>query len=138
MAASRTTSGEDLEQAQPSNGSSTLAQVVAPEDIRRGDFVTLFDEIYEVPSFFWCADTATLPADQLVRLRCIPSCRGTPLRVKQICLPFILAKQPTGEARALDVRTCRLARLHGRYAHAAWKAYKRAAKIARKRPSSIC
>ena len=104
--------------------SAKLARPLAPEEIRRGQFVTLFDEIWEVPSYFWPADTDTLAREQTVRVRTIPSTGGVPLRVKSVCLPFVLVKQPDGKQRALDVRKCRLALLGISFAKFAWKALK--------------
>lgn len=110
---------------QPSHADSTLAKALAPEEIRPGDYVTLLDEIAELPSFFWCADAATLPYDEPVRIRFRPQGGGVPLKVQSVCLPFVLVKHPRGEWRTLDVRTCRLARLHRSYARSAWKAHKK-------------
>jgi hypothetical protein len=103
-----------------------LAKALAPEDIRRGDFVSLLNVTYELPSYFWDADATTLPRDEPVRIRFVPECGGVPLRVKSVCLPFVLVKTPQGERCTLDVRRCRLARLDRRYAADAWKAYKKA------------
>jgi hypothetical protein len=105
---------------------SRLARTLAPEDIRPGDFVTLLSVTYEVPSYFWDADATTLPRDEPVRIRCMPETGGVPLRVKSVCLPFVLVKSPRGEHGAVDVRKCRLARLDRKYASDAWKAYKKA------------
>ena len=79
---------------------STLAKTLAPEEIRRGDFVTLLDVTYEVPSNFWDADAVTLPRDQPVRIRCMPERGGVPLKVQGVCLPFVLVKEPRGAEHA--------------------------------------
>ena len=103
----------------------TLAKALAPEDIRPGDYVTPLFVIAEVPSYWWCADSWTLPLDQLVRIRFTPNCDGMPLRVKSVCLPFVLAKNPAGEQGTIDLRKCQLARLGSAHAKRAWKAYKK-------------
>ncbi len=103
----------------------TLAKALAPEDVRPGDYVTPLVEVAEVPSFYWDADATTLPRDEPVRIRFVPAGGGVPLRVKGVCLPFVLVKYPCGRREALDVRRCRLARLDRHYAAAAWKAYKK-------------
>jgi hypothetical protein len=105
---------------------STLARTLAPEEIRRGDFVTLLSVTYEVPSYFWDADAVTLPRDEPVRIRCMAERSGVPLKVRGVCLPFVLVKEPRGERSTLDVRKCRLAKLDPSYAADAWKAYKKA------------
>jgi len=104
----------------------TLAKTLAPEEIRRGDFVTLLNVTYEVPSYYWDADAMTLPRDEPVRIRFVPESGGVPLKVRNVCLPFVLVKAPNGERQTLDVRKCRLARLDRAYAADAWKAYKKA------------
>ena len=122
MASSRPTARKsDLP---PSDSHSTLARALAPEDVRLGDYVALLDEIFELPSFWWYADSALHPREQLVRIRMIPTQENLPLKVKSVCLPFVLAKNPAGEKRTLDLRRCRLARLDREYAASAWVAYK--------------
>jgi len=108
----------------------TLAKALAPEEIRRGDFVTPLHHIAEVPSFFWFTESWTLPVDQPVRIRYTSQSDGLPLKVKSLCLPFVLVKMASGERRTLDVRTCQLARLDRGYAKRAWKSYKKAHKRA--------
>jgi hypothetical protein len=100
----------------------TLSKTLAPEDLRRGQFVTLLNEIYEFPSFFWCDGTWSLAPEAPVRLQLLATDAGVPLKVKHVCLPFVLAKHPQGSVRTLDLRRCRLARLDAAYAKAAWRA----------------
>jgi hypothetical protein len=110
---------------QPSQHDSTLARVLAPEDVRPGDYVALLDEMFEYPSFWWCIDATLLPPHELVRLRLLPRDDGRPLKVRGVCLPFVLAKEPRGTHRTLDLRRCRLARLDRSFAQTAWRAYKK-------------
>lgn len=86
-----------------------------------GDYVSLLHVYYDMPSFFWCCDAVTHSREELVRLCYLPESAGVPLKVKAICLPFVLVKHPTGGKRTLDVRKVRLARLDNKYAAAAWK-----------------
>jgi hypothetical protein len=102
----------------------TLAKSLAPEDIRVGDFVTPLHMIAEVPSYYWFSECWNLPADQPVRIRFTCGSDGMPLKVKSICLPFVLLKQATGSQITLDLRKCQLARLDRRYAKRVWKACK--------------
>jgi hypothetical protein len=102
-----------------------VAKPLAPEDIRAGDYVAILDEIYELPSYCWFGDSALHPREELVRIRMVPTRENLPLKVKSVCLPFVLAKHPVGEKRTLDLRRCRLARLDSTYATAAWKAFKK-------------
>jgi hypothetical protein len=103
----------------------TLAKALAPEDIRPGDFVTPLHVVAEVPSYYWFSEGWSLPADEPVRIRFTSPGDGLPLKVKSICLPFVLVKQASGERLTLDLRKCQLARLGRRYAKRAWKAYKK-------------
>ena len=106
----------------------TTAKVLAPEDVRAGDYVTLLHVVYELPSFFWCGGVGTIRPDEPVRIPFVPNNGGVPLRVRSICLPFILVKAPSGELRNLDVRRYRLARLDPAHARAAWTARKKCLK----------
>jgi hypothetical protein len=63
------------------NLDTTLAAIVAGEDIARGDFVAVISEIIELPSFLWDACQFALPADQLIRLRRLPEDAGEPHKV---------------------------------------------------------
>ena len=103
----------------------TLAKALAPEDVRPGDFVALLHVTAELPSFLWCTDAWSLPADEPMRIQFVPCGGGVPLKVQSVCLPFVLVKLPIGGRRTLDLRQCRLARLDRAYAKLAWKARKK-------------
>lgn len=105
----------------------TLAKALAPEDIRPGDFVTALSIVTEVPSYWWNGGVWDLPHGQPVRVRLTHGCDGIPIRVKSVCLPFVLTKNPSGDETTLDLRKCQLARLDRGYARLAWKAYKKKA-----------
>lgn len=103
----------------------TLAKPLAPEDLRVGDFVTVLHIFYDLPSFLWNNETASHPRDELVRLCYLPEPGGVPLKVKSLCLPFVLVKQADGEQQTLDMRKVRLARLDRNYSKKAWKLSKK-------------
>ncbi|MDA0833167.1 MAG: hypothetical protein O2955_04125 [Planctomycetota bacterium] len=100
----------------------TLAKPIAAEDLRHGDYVAVLSEILEIPSFLWCGETSSLPANEAVRLNWQSSSTGLPLRILDICLPFVFIKQPCGMKQTLDVRRFQLARLDRRYAKRVCKA----------------
>jgi hypothetical protein len=104
---------------------SKTAKVLAPEDVRAGDFVALLHVVEEIPSYCWFGAMGTTRPDEPVRVPFVPKNGGVPLRVRSICLPFILVKAPSGKLRNLDVRLSRLARLDRTHARAAWKACKK-------------
>lgn len=110
---------------QPQGGADgTLAKALAPEEIRTGDYVALLNVVYEVPSFFWCDDAALVPREQPVRIQFTPETGSVPLKVKSVCLPYVLVKHPDGRKFTLDVRRSKLARLGAGFAKIAWKAIK--------------
>ncbi len=106
----------------------TLAKALAPEEIRRGDFVTPLFVISELPSFWWRSDSWVLPLEEPVRIRFMPPLEGTPLKVLSVCVPFVLVKSAAGEQKTLDLRTCQLARLDRSHARRAWKAIRKPAR----------
>jgi hypothetical protein len=109
-----------------SHSATTVAATIAGEDIHCGDFVTLLNAIFEVPSYQW--DQAMLPPTELVRLKLIPCDAGVPLKVFAVCLPFIYAKDSKGEIKTLDLRREQLVRLSGDCAEKVWDELKAAQK----------
>jgi len=104
-----------------------LARTLAPEDVRTGDYVALLHQTCELPSFLWCAESFQIAHDQPVRIQLLPELAGIPLKVCAVCLPFVFVKHANGTHQTLDVRGCRLARLHRSYAKVVWKAEKKRA-----------
>jgi len=100
---------------------SELAKSLAAEDIRCGDMVAVLDMVVEYPSFLWSEDPQVLSPEEPVRVPWRCGQTGRPLRVKAICLPYVLVKAPDGSHTSLDTRQCRLVRLSRRYAGKAWK-----------------
>ena len=120
----------------PENECSSIAVSIAPEDLRRGDFVAVLSEIIELPSFLW-RETLSGCRDELVRLRRLPTENRAPLKVKAICLPFVFVKSPNSEYHTIDVRLTRLmaaATEKKLRAKTVWKAMKPLAT----RPSPTC
>ena len=105
----------------PELESSTIAATVAPEDLRRGDFIAVLSEIVELPSFLW-TESLLGGRSELVRLRRLPTEDRVPLKIKAICLPFVFVKLPSGGFQTIDVRLASLVRLENGYAKTVWKA----------------
>ena len=101
---------------------STLARRVAAEDIARGDYLAELNEIYQAPPFLWQCESRLTASTEPVAIRFRSQDAGQPLRVIAICLPFVLAKLPSGGRRTLDLRGVELVRLDRHYARRAWKA----------------
>ena len=106
----------------------TLAHTLAPEEIRPRDTVAVLYEIVEFPSWYWCEESVLASRSETVLIRYVPREDPIPMRVRSVCLPYVLIEQPCGSQRTLDIRRCRLARLHATHATSAWKAYRKAAK----------
>jgi hypothetical protein len=113
----------DLDQP-TSRADATLAKALAPEEIRPGDYVALLNIVYELPSFLWCDDAALMPREQPVRIQFTPESGSAPLKVKSVCLPYVLVKHPAGRKFTLDVRRSKLARLGTDFAEVAWESLK--------------
>ena len=122
-----------METTKPVDDDIQLARSLAAEDVRVGDMVAILDTLGEYPSFLWDRDAELLPPHEPVRVRWLGQKAGKPLKVKAICLPYILAKAPSGRYRTIDVRRCRLARLSPRYARMAWKQCRKACKKKQKK-----
>ncbi len=91
---------------------------VAPEDIRRGDYIAILQLVCEyVPLFGLGPDDGDLPRRMLV----LPKEGGIPMRVIEQCLPFVLVEKAGGSHTTLDTRRHRLARLSEECARLALK-----------------
>ena len=53
------------------NFQTTVAARIAGEDINQGDYVTVLNEIVELPSFLWSCSGVALPADGRLRLKAV-------------------------------------------------------------------
>jgi len=115
---------DSVSQLEVAQAKSTLAKSLGPEDVRVGDYVAPLHETYDYPSFVWCSDAELTNRSETVPIRFVAQGSGVPLKVKAICLPFVLVKHPTRGVYAIDVRCHQLARLDREYAAVAWRALK--------------
>ncbi len=99
----------------------TLAKVLAPEDVCVGDYIAVLDEVFELPAIAWLCDPPLSSQEDIIRVRLRPREATPPLRVKAVCLPYVFVKPPRGKSKTLDLRSCRLARLNSGYAKRVWK-----------------
>ncbi len=94
--------------------SRNAVRTLPPEDIRAGQFVSVLNELYELPrSWLGSAMPGESPMTTLV---CLPDEDEVPMRVVEVCLPFVLAERADGKPRTLDVRRFRLARVSPKFA----------------------
>jgi hypothetical protein len=98
---------------------SELARAVAPEDLRKGDYICVLREIYELLA---CIDAVeTWHAPKIVRVAMTPCRTSAPRKIVRISLPLVLAREPSGDLTTLDVRRFELARLPDRSGRAMYK-----------------
>jgi len=98
------------------------SQSVAPEDIRVDDFVCLMRVVREwVPLF----DDDSWRRNPLRRAEQLPDDEQLPMRIVEVCLPFVMVKQTDGTHRMLDVRRHRLARVSDAFGRAVFDRMKR-------------
>ncbi len=103
----------------------TLVKTLAPEEICPGDYVVLMEKMYELPSFLWNTDSAMTSREELVRLRCLPpEDEGIPLKVKSVCLPYVLVAHPRQLRKLIDIRRTKLARLNRSFGKQSWRLFK--------------
>ena len=89
----------------------SLASLLAPEDIRRGHYVAVLNEIEQW--FPFCCSTGK-PEPYNVRI--VPTDEIVVLQVFEICLPFVTVRKADGSLLTLDVRRHELVRLDDGYA----------------------
>ena len=113
--------------AESKQSESSLAKALAPEEIRRGDFVAPLYVISEWPTWFW-DDDGLQSREEPVRIRTTPAGDAEAMKVLRVCLPFVLVRTACGEERTRDVRKCRLARLDRHFAEDSRRASRKASK----------
>jgi len=103
--------------APPDNGDAmnrkktSLASLLAPEDIRRGHYVAVLNEIEQ-----WFPICCLSGKPEPVSVRTIPTDETVLMKVIEICLPFVTVRKADGSLVTLDVRRHELARLDEGYA----------------------
>lgn len=97
-----------------------LARALAPEDIRAGYYVAV---LYIVVEYLSCTalDQASWRRIEPVRVQWVPRFGDHPMKVIDVCLPYVLVKDADGDYRTLDVRRHRLARVTRRFGQTAFQ-----------------
>ena len=107
----------------------TIARTLPPEDIRPGMYITTLYVVYE---FLRCSpgDAAWRPVTT-ISTRWLPfEHAGVPLRVVEVCLPFVLVESADGSHGTIDTRRHQLAALSEKFGKRAFK------KLRRQKPAS--
>ena len=103
----------------------TVAARISGEDIKKGDFVSLLNEVIELPSYLWCCSADSLTPEEPVQFRYKARDAGKPLKVVSICLPFVYAMNNEKRLLTIDTRSKQLVRLDRKCARKVWKKLKR-------------
>ena len=95
------------------------SRLIGPEDISRGDYVTVSHEIQEyVP---WFSDDFWRGNVDAKRVSTVAERSGRPLRVVGVCQPFVLVQDVRGRHGTVDLRRQRLARLSQAFGEEAFR-----------------
>ena len=100
-----------------------MAKSLAPEDVRPGMFVALLHDVDEFLPFVYLTEAPGMREVELLRVSSLPE-YVQPMKVIEVCLPYVLVRCTNRRHRAIDVRRCRLARVTARFARAAFLAAK--------------
>jgi len=121
----------------PAASDCSLAETVAPEDLCVGDYVAILNEINEYPSFLWCRDPELNPPHEPIRVQWRACDGGKPFKVRAVCLPFVLLKNPNGKHKSIDIRGVQLVRLSREYAKRTWSVMRKKRKRRRRRKKRL-
>ena len=98
-----------------------MSRSLPPEDIRVGQYVAVQHVVHECTPCFCNSDPQWRPLRIMRTLELPWKGGGVPMRVVEVCLPFVLVQRPNGRHRTLDVRRYRLARVSNRYGQEVFK-----------------
>lgn len=97
---------------------SLTARPLAPEDVVCGQYVSIRHTVGE---YLPCPDSAEpWKTPRIVRVEWLPG-SNAPMKVLEVCVPFVLVKLPNGRPVMLDTRRYRLLQLAPRFGREAWK-----------------
>src|SRR5262245_44709770 len=96
-----------------SKTSQGAARQLAPEDVRAGDYICVMKVLQEYMPYWALLEESWKPPE-LIRLTWMPADSGTPLKVVEVCVPFVLVQQVDGSHKTLDLRRHQIGRLSER------------------------
>lgn len=98
------------------------ARFMPPEDLRPGQFVTMSHMMIEV---LWPPRDESECWKRIRPLRFEFLTWGSdPLKVLEVCLPYVLVRRPNGTHELVDVRRYRLMRLERNFGRESWRRLK--------------
>lgn len=102
------------------NQQPAAARLLAPEEVRAGDYICVMKVLQEYMPF-WAIFEESWEKPELIRLTWMPAESGTPLKVIEVCIPFVLVQQVDGSHKTLDLRRHGVGRLSERFGSRAFK-----------------
>src|SRR5262245_52443136 len=105
----------------------SISKPVSPEEIRAGTYIAVLHIVTELLPMF-CFDSEAFKRLEVKRLLRLPWNEGQPLEVQEVCIPFVLVKEPCGKLRTLDVRRYRFAQLSRSYGRRVFRMMRERAK----------
>jgi len=99
---------------------------IAPEDLQPEMYIAVTRVTVEYgPSF--CSDTTMLPDGfKPKEVSYLPYPGGVPLKVIEVCVPFVLVELPNRRCQTIDLRRVEIARVSKRYGKTSFERLKRA------------
>jgi hypothetical protein len=104
------------------NHNTDIVRTLAPEDIRKGMYVTVLHWISEFAPPLVSCDDGHWRSVEPIRVRWLPADPFPPMKVKAVCLPHVFVRMPGGGARTLDVRECEFGAVSKLYARCVFDA----------------
>ena len=99
----------------------TMTKVLAPDDIRTGDYVVVLSVVHE--SFPMLYEDGLDAHSRSLKVRTTSAPEGQPsvLRVAGVCVPLVLVAEANGKPRLLDTRREQLGRLNETFGELAFE-----------------
>jgi hypothetical protein len=105
--------------------SSRMARFLAPEDVRKDQYVCVMRVLREHTPYWCLFEESTWRKPEPIQLSWLAEDGSAPLRVIEVCLPFVLVEQVDRTQRMLDLRRHCLGRVSDRFGSRAFKRLRR-------------
>ncbi len=109
-------------------------RILAPEDIAIDQWVAVHTMTAEFYPCWAIESPSDIDRIRMVRFDYAPDDAGQPLRVIDVCLPYVFVKSVNGAARVLDLRSVTLVAVSPRFARAVRKCARESTRNAKAKP----